>query len=615
MKKLLALVLSLFTSVALCQSVPNGGTISPGQVWTTAQWLSAWQSKADVASPAFTGSPTISGVTIPTTASPAFTGTVTINGVNVVTTTQSGTLTNSGNFIDTNPVTYGYGAQAVAASFVANSSHIPQIMGTFGTPSAQASYPSRDSVTVYEDNTAPAPAANAVAGTFTTTTFTPTVAFSAGTMAKFILGMNIITNDATYYSGILTAWAGDGSSLTVSGWFQQGNTSAGQTPAGSTATIGATTKIWARNTNVLFPPSGSIATAGVGDECGVQDLSATSATNITWCFDAVNLTANPARVAHIARGAWDYGFEATTTGTGGFYVPASASVAAGFISSQTSGTAFLANGNPGAAFSSSQTTGNVFRSTGTLVSGNYFTSLMLNVNFNGQVDIGNQSSASTSPIVMHSSGHAGGDASISVTSGTGASDGTLSVSAGNVTLSALNSTPIGATTASSGAFTTLSASSTVSGTGFSTYLASPPAIGGTVAAAGSFTALTATTGAINLNNVLTIGAGAGSVQVKAPFISAGTVFAIASGTGTCAATSTKVGGVQAGQFLCTTAGTAASTVTLTLSPTLNAYACWGRDASTATTVTQTGAVSTTAVTLTLVSVTSNDVIQFGCIGY
>jgi hypothetical protein len=40
------------------------------------------------------------------------------------------------------------------------------------------------------------------------------------------------------------------------------------------------------------------------------------------------------------------------------------------------------------------------------------------------------------------------------------------------------------------AATTLSASSTVSGAGFSTYLASPPAIGGTLAAAGSFTTLT-----------------------------------------------------------------------------------------------------------------------------
>ena len=55
----------------------------------------------------------------------------------------------------------------------------------------------------------------------------------------------------------------------------------------------------------------------------------------------------------------------------------------------------------------------------------------------------------------------------------------------------INSSSIGATTASTGAFTTLSANSTVSGTGFSTYLASPPAIGGTAAAAGSFTTLSA----------------------------------------------------------------------------------------------------------------------------
>jgi hypothetical protein len=51
---------------------------------------------------------------------------------------------------------------------------------------------------------------------------------------------------------------------------------------------------------------------------------------------------------------------------------------------------------------------------------------------------------------------------------------------------------VGATTANSGAFTTLSASSTVSGTGFSSYLASPPAIGGTAPAAITGTTITAT---------------------------------------------------------------------------------------------------------------------------
>jgi len=69
------------------------------------------------------------------------------------------------------------------------------------------------------------------------------------------------------------------------------------------------------------------------------------------------------------------------------------------------------------------------------------------------------------------------------------------ISAGVITATGfagpLNGT-VGATTPATGAFTTLSASSTVSGTGFSTYLASPPAIGGTTAAAGSFTNLSVT---------------------------------------------------------------------------------------------------------------------------
>lgn len=70
--------------------------------------------------------------------------------------------------------------------------------------------------------------------------------------------------------------------------------------------------------------------------------------------------------------------------------------------------------------------------------------------------------------------------------------GTGVVTINPATAGTINRMSIGATTPSTGAFTTLSASSTVSGAGFSTYLASPPAIGGTTAAAGSFTSLAAT---------------------------------------------------------------------------------------------------------------------------
>ena len=51
--------------------------------------------------------------------------------------------------------------------------------------------------------------------------------------------------------------------------------------------------------------------------------------------------------------------------------------------------------------------------------------------------------------------------------------------------------PIGNSTPNTGAFTTLSATSTISGTGFTNYLASPPAIGGTAANTGQFTTLSA----------------------------------------------------------------------------------------------------------------------------
>jgi Chaperone of endosialidase len=70
--------------------------------------------------------------------------------------------------------------------------------------------------------------------------------------------------------------------------------------------------------------------------------------------------------------------------------------------------------------------------------------------------------------------------------------GTGTVTINPATAGTINNMAIGGSTAASGAFTTLSASSTVSGTGFSSYLASPPAIGGTSPAAGTFTTLLAT---------------------------------------------------------------------------------------------------------------------------
>ena len=69
-------------------------------------------------------------------------------------------------------------------------------------------------------------------------------------------------------------------------------------------------------------------------------------------------------------------------------------------------------------------------------------------------------------------------------------DGTRFQLVGAISLSA--PPPIGDVTPNTGAFSTLSATSTVSGAGFTSYLASPPAIGNTAPNTGKFTTLTAT---------------------------------------------------------------------------------------------------------------------------
>lgn len=122
---------------------------------------------------------------------------------------------------------------------------------------------------------------------------------------------------------------------------------------------------------------------------------------------------------------------------------------------------------------------------------------------------------------------------------------------------------VGATTPASGAFTTLSASSTVSGTGFSTYLASPPAIGGTTAAAITGTTITASTqfsgpgtGLTGTASSLSIGGNAATATTATNV--SGTVALANGGTGQ---TSAPAASAALNGF--TSTATAAGTTTLT----------------------------------------------------
>jgi len=110
-------------------------------------------------------------------------------------------------------------------------------------------------------------------------------------------------------------------------------------------------------------------------------------------------------------------------------------------------------------------------------------SLVFQATLGGQVNLNGPNTASTF------------DIAVPATTGTMVTTGDSGTVTNTMLAASAYNTPgtIGSGTANTGAFTTLAASSTVSGTGFSTYLASPPAIGGTAAAAGTFTTLSGTT--------------------------------------------------------------------------------------------------------------------------
>ncbi|AIO23498.1 beta strand repeat-containing protein [Burkholderia cepacia] len=177
----------------------------------------------------------------------------------------------------------------------------------------------------------------------------------------------------------------------------------------------------------------------------------------------------------------------------------------------------------------------------------------------------------------------------------------------------LDSTAIGPNTPSTGAFTTLSASSTVSGAGFTSYLASPPAIGGTAANADSFT---------NLSSSGTVsGTGFSSYLSSPPPIGATTAntgrFSTLSSTGTGAMPmySTTGTGVNAPHMVQGTVALSSGSATVTLSGSAafsssSTYTCTAND-TTATNAVKVSQGSGTSITFTG---TGTDSVQFLCAG-
>lgn len=187
-----------------------------------------------------------------------------------------------------------------------------QISG-YTAPSDLATYPSRDSVGLYVSNVAPPAMADVATATYTATTIVPSVALTATQIKKLRKGMLIDTKHVPKYSGFITGWATDGTSITVSSWYLYTGPGTPATPANGTgAYVNPFTKVWAHNANVYLTAT-SLANEASGFELGVINNKAAPATDGAfpklWGYDAVNIGTYKCEAAYIARGSFFFGYQ------------------------------------------------------------------------------------------------------------------------------------------------------------------------------------------------------------------------------------------------------------------------------------------------------------------
>lgn len=198
-----------------------------------------------------------------------------------------------------------------------SSDNSPLVSG-FTNPNQISTYKTIDIVARYTDATS-TPLLHSSAATFTATTC---VLASPAPVKKLRVGMVIQTTHATWYRGQITDWTPDGLTITVTGWYADGSTTAA-TPsdAGSPSIwINPFHKVWAQNTNV-FLLSGSYAYQAAAHEIGVWNDKVTPAAaedeaGQTWGNDVVNLGPRRCAIGHQTRGDFWEGFRATGTVVG-----------------------------------------------------------------------------------------------------------------------------------------------------------------------------------------------------------------------------------------------------------------------------------------------------------
>lgn len=187
-------------------------------------------------------------------------------------------------------------------------------------------YTDRDAVAMFADVYAPAPTLTLASATYTANTVVPASAISSTDLKKLRKGMIIDTaHSPTKYSGFVTDWAANGTSITVEGWYlANGTVQSASTPPGSaTAYVNPFTKVWAHNANVLMDGS-SHASAMTGFELGLVDnkeasTAAVGGSHYVWGFDAVNLGTYKIQSFFTARGSGFVGLRVDNADTGLYY--------------------------------------------------------------------------------------------------------------------------------------------------------------------------------------------------------------------------------------------------------------------------------------------------------
>jgi hypothetical protein len=264
--------------------------------------------------------------------------------------------------VDTVARTFCCEDREVGASFIVNpatnvgysNTVLPGFTGTLledPSGSRVALTTERGSGALFLGNSGIAPLATDPEATFDARHYYPSAGhgLSAMQVAQLRQGMIIDVGPATpstMWSGMITGWATDGTSVAVQGWFQHGNQAAGQVPAkGSLTVIDEHNSLWDANFALGWGPNQFVIGA-IGIEQDIGNSSGTDATltnALGQAFDAVSSGTNTIFTGYLAHGPMLTGFYVNGGSFAGYVYgePPGASPGDAVYANQSAGSNFI----------------------------------------------------------------------------------------------------------------------------------------------------------------------------------------------------------------------------------------------------------------------------------